>query len=117
MSQHPRSKRGEKTSKQKVAQDLEEKYLEGITTPSEYEQDGEYSLSAVRTHYGEFPEAVNDLGFPAPKDLPGVYEEIAGMKDRWGQIDEDIYSAKGFFRSESIEPSLGMSWEDIDEMF
>ncbi|PSG99835.1 MAG: hypothetical protein BRC28_02595 [Nanohaloarchaea archaeon SW_4_43_9] len=117
MSHHPRSKRGEKTAKQKVAQDLEEKYLEGVTTPSQYEEsEDSYSLFAVRTHYGEYPDAVNDLGFPAPKDIPGIYEELEELKNKWGKVDEEIYDAKGFFRAESIEPVLGMSWEEIDEL-
>lgn len=116
MSTHPRSKEGKITDKEKVIQDVEAKYLEGSTTPSEYEREGDYSLHAVRTHFDSYPEAANSIGFPAPKDVPGVHEELEKLKDKWGEVNEEIYDAKGFFRSESIEQALGIKWEDINQL-
>jgi hypothetical protein len=116
MSEHPRSLKGEKTKKEKIENDLEEKYLDGATTPSEYEKAGDYSLFAVRTHYRNYPEAVNEIGFPAPKDVPGIYEELADLKDKWGMVNEEVYDAKGFFRSEGVGAALGMDWDEINDL-
>jgi hypothetical protein len=116
MSEHPRSLKGEKTKKEEIENDLEEKYLDGATTPSEYEKAGDYSLFAVRTHYGNYPDAVNNLGFPAPKDKPGVYQELTELKEKWGIVNEEVYDAKGFFRSEGVEAALGMDWDEINDL-
>lgn len=104
------------TKKQKVAQDIEEKYLNGITQARKYDEEGEYSLFAVRTHYGRYCEALNDMGLPSAKDIPGLYSELTEIKEKRGKVNQEIYDEEGFFRSEAIEPVLEMDWEEIDDL-